>query len=147
MAADSENSFSSSSSSSSIDSASEIASGSSPKRPSSKKLPIISDSKGPVYWQFLILFFTLKLTLFILAHISVLTVRPNNSASDLILFANENIGKFDRFLKGLVTPFMRWDAVHLLAISKHGYVFELQYALGLILATFDELKRPPKDFW
>jgi GPI mannosyltransferase 2 len=132
MAADSDASFSSSSSS--LDSTSEITSGgSSPKRPSSKKLPIISDSKRPVYLQFLILFFALKLTLFILAHISVLMVRANNSASDLILFAYEDIGTFDRFLKGFVTPFIRWDAVHMLAISKHGYVFELQYAFFPLL--------------
>lgn len=121
-------------SSSSLDSSTEIeASGSSPKRPSSKKLTILSKTKRPVYSQFLILFFTLKLTLFILAHISILTVYPNNSASDLILFANKDIGFFDTLLKTLVTPFVRWDAVHMLAIAKNGYVFELQYAFFPLL--------------
>ena len=126
MGADSDASFSSSSLD--LDSPTQIVSGSSPKRPSSKQLPILSKSRRPVYSQFLILFFTLKLTLFLLAHVSILTVKPNNSASDLILRVNDNIGLFDRFLKGFVTPFLRWDAIHMLAIAKNGYVFELQYA-------------------
>lgn len=106
---------------------------SSPKRPSAKKLPILSKTRRPVYSQFLILFLTLKLTLCFIAHISIGMVRSNNSASDLLLFAAEDVGLFDRFLKAFLTPFMRWDAVHLLAIAKHGYVFELQYAFFPLL--------------
>lgn len=111
----------------------DLSSGSSPKRPSSKNLPIISKSKRPVYYQFLILFLTLKLVIFALAHISVAMIRPNNSSSDLIIYASKDLNGFDRFVKGFVTPFMRWDAVHMLAIAKHGYVYEIQFAFFPLL--------------
>lgn len=108
-------------------------SGSSPKRPSIKTLPILSQSDKPVYYQFLILFFALKCVVFGLAHISIAMVHPNNSASDLIICSAENLNSFDRFLKIFVTPFVRWDGVHFISIAIRGYVFENQFAFFPLL--------------
>ena len=79
------------------------------------------------------LFLLLKLLIFSISHISVLTVHANNSAADLIVFYSKDLNRFDWFMKVLVKPFIRWDAIHMLAIAKHGYLFENQFAFFPLL--------------
>lgn len=89
--------------------------------------------KSRLYLRFLKLFLLLKLIIYSIAHIAVLTIEPNDTSGELIVFASENRNIFDRFLKKLVLPMIRWDAVHMLAIAKHGYVAELQFAFFPLL--------------
>lgn len=84
-------------------------------------------------YKFLHQFLILKLLVFIVAHVSVLTVPANNSAADLILFHSPNLNSFDWFLKVLLRPFIRWDAIHMLVISTHWYLFENQFAFFPLL--------------
>lgn len=83
---------------------------------------------GTIYHEFFTYFLIFKLIIFTLAQISVQTLAPNDNSGELLVFASENITDFDRILKNFVLPMIRWDAVHMLAIAKDGYVSELQFA-------------------
>lgn len=88
------------------------------------------------------LFLFSKLIIFVLAHISVLLIQENNSAGDLIISLSQNSrnsNTFDQLVKMFVKPFIRWDAVHFLAIAKNGYVFENQFAFFPLLPMFSRL--------
>lgn len=87
-----------------------------------------SDSK-----ELLRLFLILKLVIFTLSHLTVLTIPANNSETDSIVFYSKDLNSFDWFLKVLVKPAIRWDAVHMLEIARNGYLLELQFAFFPLL--------------
>ena len=102
-----------------------------------QKIKLKSESKSKsVYRNLLVVFLSVKFIIFSLAHISVLYVSPNNYAADLILFEHDDLNIFDKFLKYFVRPFIRWDAIHMLAIARDGYIFENQFAFFPLLPVF-----------
>ena len=101
-------------------------------------LPLASSSMKSLkpknfYQELPLLFFKLKLVIFIVAHLVVLSIPPNNSYGELIVFTSPDLNIFDRFLKNAVLPMIRWDAIHMLVIAKYGYVAELQFAFFPLL--------------
>ena len=87
----------------------------------------------PVFFQLLMLFLTVKTVIVSLALISAAMVVPSNTATNLILGRGHVLSSFDKYLKQFLTPFIRWDAIHILAIARDGYIFENQFAFFPLL--------------
>jgi GPI mannosyltransferase 2 len=106
------------------------------KQSSKKKTSVNSrkaKSKKSISSQILAPFLTVKVVILILAHISFFSVKSNNYAGNLILFDNTDLNIVDGFIKYLVRPLINWDAVHMMAIARHGYIFENQFAFFPLL--------------
>lgn len=116
----------------SVSDESDRSSASSPKRPGSRRIPILSRTR-PLYLHILVLFLCVKTVVFSLACLANWYIPSNNTATDLILVRGREASPVDRVLKQFLTPLIRWDAIHMLAIARDGYMFENQFAFFPLL--------------
>ena len=99
------------------------------------RVHVIKATHRPVYRHLFYLYAGIKCIVLGLALFSAGFVPPGNTNTDLVLQRHTASSVVDGYLKQFLTPFVRWDAVHMLAIARHGYVFENQFAFMPLLPT------------
>lgn len=81
--------------------------------------------------RLVLLYATAKLYAALVALVSAYGLYPYVGSTELLLSDPQDA--FDKFLREVLAPFARWDAVYFVSIAKDGYQFEQQHAFFPLL--------------